>query len=90
MRTLPHSSLAAAQDEQRKRRALAEKTEKEERKAEEKSAHSASASRVFADWQQLEPELALFNARARVLAEQATVPVNLTVRHVGSCVFFSS
>ena len=37
VRTLPHSSLLpAAQDEQRKRRALAEKTEKEERKAEKK------------------------------------------------------
>ena len=29
---------------------------------------------------QLDPELAFFNARARVLAEQDTVPANLTVR----------
>ena len=29
---------------------------------------------------QLDPELALFNARARVLAEQITVAANLTVR----------
>ena len=28
----------------------------------------------------IDPELALFNARARVLAEQDTVPANLTVR----------
>ena len=29
---------------------------------------------------QLDPELAFFNASARVLAEQDTVPANLTVR----------